>query len=371
MQTSIPKRRRWRFARLEGSLPLLVATLILLPLVRMAHNLGEMEEARYSSSSGPVSFPVNYEGPRKPHAAVLLSDLSSRVLISYGRLLTVRDSEDPLSARWSETLPAEVQVATLSGDGSRVAVAFSDGAVQLWDINARSWHRKLRSDARVATCLEFSPDGSRLLIAGADGTAAVWNVDRRVSLGFFSPNDSVNCTAAALSSDGKTAAVGTASGACFVWNVDAPGEARHVTGLPVPLTAIALNQDGTCLVTANENGAISCRDPATGELQREFQPVHGSVTSILFLPDGRRFVTGHTDGAVMMWACATLLPLRTFYRAAEDPGQVVSMSVSAGGTRLQVLEQDETVIVWEPLTEKQVALYEFGPGNREESFLAW
>src|SRR5262249_14974053 len=66
----------------------------------------------------------------------------------------------------------------LSADGSRVAVAGSDGVAQVWDVaTGESLPNNLRHDGEIYQVV-FSPNGKLLATAGADGTACIWDLDR-------------------------------------------------------------------------------------------------------------------------------------------------------------------------------------------------
>jgi WD40 repeat protein/DNA-binding SARP family transcriptional activator len=73
--------------------------------------------------------------------------------------------------------PATVTAAAYSPDGSRVAVAGSDGVVRLW-ARGEAEADLAGEHTRGVTTLAFDPSGTRLATAGMDRRLLVWDVER-------------------------------------------------------------------------------------------------------------------------------------------------------------------------------------------------
>jgi len=93
-----------------------------------------------------------------------------------GRSVDVWDSA---TGRHVTTLAANTGVWDLafSPDGSRLATAGQDGAVQVWDPATGERLLVLRGHRTLVSSVVFSPDGSRLASVGAEGTVRVWALD--------------------------------------------------------------------------------------------------------------------------------------------------------------------------------------------------
>jgi WD40 repeat protein len=151
-----------------------------------------------------------------------------------------------------------VQALTFSSDGQMLASA-ARGEIRLWDVANRVSHGEpLHSHPDNIVHLEFAPDGTALLSLG-DGNIRRWDLNRRPSA---------------------------------------------VTGPPPqsPITAALFSPDGATVVTADTDGSIHLRDPAT--LRPVGTPLPtggGQINSLSFTADGRLLASAHNNGTVKIW----------------------------------------------------------------------
>ncbi|MFH2008493.1 MAG: protein kinase [bacterium] len=111
-----------------------------------------------------------------------------------------------------------------SADGTRVATARRDGAIQLWDAHTGFSLKVLRVHLGAVTAVAFSPDGKRLASAGSDHQVIVWRSGSgSVELTVKAPR----ITALAFSSDGELLVASSRDGTAHVWRL-ADGKATRV-----------------------------------------------------------------------------------------------------------------------------------------------
>ncbi|MFE7949685.1 NB-ARC domain-containing protein [Streptomyces sp. NPDC057426] len=167
----------------------------------------------------------------------------------------------PVVLRLGHTVSA--QALAVAPDGSWIAVADSDGALQLWD---RSTERRTAllprppgSVGRAHTVV-IAPDGTWLAVArnrsssGSDGAES--------SVHVFRP------------APGRRSAEG---------HLDLPHDGR--------ITALAVTPDGTRLLTASTTGALTHWDPRTGEPLATHTDPDGPVNGLSVSPDGKWIAT--------------------------------------------------------------------------------
>jgi WD40 repeat protein len=105
----------------------------------------------------------------------------------------------------------------LAPDGRRLAVAGTDDAVTIWDVDTREKTAVLRGHATRVLAVTFSPDGRRVATGGADRTVKVWGADSGQELltlsGHTQPVADV-----AFSPDGRQLASGGFDGEVRLWD---------------------------------------------------------------------------------------------------------------------------------------------------------
>jgi WD40 repeat protein len=171
---------------------------------------------------------------------------------------------------------------SFSPDGTRLAVGWFDGGVDLWDVPGR---RKIRAltekKCDYSGKVAFAPKGNLLAATTESNTVALYDLDSgRESLLWRAPNPKVWLVRdLAFSSDGSKLVVfaETASdndeGAVWIVNVaSAQVESRHSTGRsPVGHTGAArISHDNRRLFLGHASGAkggfrIECLELATGK----------------------------------------------------------------------------------------------------------
>jgi WD40 repeat protein/DNA-binding SARP family transcriptional activator len=244
-----------------------------------------------------------------------------------------------------------------------LAVTGDGGRVQLWDVRARPRLvrvlRGLRSIGRLreaVTTVAFSPDG-RTVAAGdikhtpravpvPYGAIAVWSTSgkrlwlatgrSRISTVVFSP-------------DGKTIAAGQSDGSVLLYYARTGRLERtlHLEGTSdLFFTTAAFTPDGKLLATGTAAGIVQLWDPATGaQIGHPTLVAAAPVASIAFNPSGGTFATaGGSDGFVKLWATKTQQQFGATFPG--DPGQWGNAQYTPDGSKLIVVYQDGTGVVW-------------------------
>jgi WD40 repeat protein len=119
--------------------------------------------------------------------------------------------------------PSHVTSRAVSPAGDRLAVAFEDGALILWNLSGTElWRRPVNPERNYAKHMAFSADGSRLATAAITGPLALWDTAGGTQLATFQERKNhAFCypCACALSPDGKLAAVGRGDGSIILWDL--------------------------------------------------------------------------------------------------------------------------------------------------------
>jgi WD40 repeat protein/DNA-binding SARP family transcriptional activator len=305
-------------------------------------------------------------------------------------------------------LPANGNAANdvdLSADGSRLAVARADGAVEVRNARTGRLQATVRAHQGNVWDVELSSYGRRLATAGNDGYAKVWALGSANIRELFSlPGHNATVEQVSFSRDGTRLVSGSDDGTAKIWDVSLEGP-RAVLLLPgtarVSSGGVAYSADGRRLA-APSGGAVRIWDAATGRSLRalpgaargvSFSPdgrliattkgsavqvwnasngrrVYGAtinnscrtvelrcpVTQAVFSPDGSQLAVGSADGT------ARILDVRTGLerlRLATYQGPLLNVAFSSDGRRLVTAALDGTAKVWD--TQNGAQLLRLGP----------
>jgi len=258
---------------------------------------------------------------------------------------------------------------SFSPDGTRLAVGWYDGRVDLWDVPGR---RLLRSIAnpenprpgRVA----FSPVRNLLAATSESKVVNLHDLDSgQSSVLWHGPvQGEWSVRELAFSQDGSKLVIYAGSmqvnpelgDAAWVVNVSSTQiESRHPAPYSNPAHhgAAKLSSDNRRLYLAQSDSrnyryAIQCLDLATGnELWRTERQRDFGLTALAVSPDGRVLASGSgfEDPAIRVWDAATG---RLLFRLNGHTGWVCKLKFSEDGRQLISAATDQTIRFWDTST---------------------
>lgn len=199
-------------------------------------------------------------------------------------------------------MPAHV---AFSPDGSRLAIARIDQAIQLWNVATGEVSSTFEAQADNHTfSITFSPDGSRLAAGGLEGTIRMWDVETGQLAATLSYGDESGIHDVAFSPDGNILASGGTMPSIRLWDVST-GDVLDTLRLPDGLFSLAFSPDGTILASAGgAEQAIVLWDVESGERLRSL-PHDDQIMTIAFSPDGTFLASGCYDRQIYVWGIST------------------------------------------------------------------
>lgn len=259
---------------------------------------------------------------------------------------------EPAAAATEETnegtSPALLKVA-LAANGRLFVNAASEGRVYpLSLLRLVSGH-----DGAVAGGA-FTPDGTKFVSGGADKSLRMWQVADGAPLRAWVGHDATIASVAVMA-DGKTIVSGSLDKTIRLWPVDLPAEAaaEAVPGEVIKLDPLAVfahpsavrsawpSANGTRIAAASDDGFVRVWDVATGRELERFGGHSGATTSVAFMPDNLRVVSGGVDSSVREWRISA-----TRVIAAHETA-TTGVAWLANGTQFATAGEDGFVRLWD------------------------
>ncbi|GAB4301168.1 MAG: hypothetical protein Fur0025_41230 [Oscillatoriaceae cyanobacterium] len=218
------------------------------------------------------------------------------------------------------------------------------------------------------TSVSLSADSRQALSGGFDGTVKLWDLQAGRSLGTFSGHTSwVNSVY--LSHDGKLAISGSSDDTVKLWNT-ATGDCINTwKHHPSEVTSVCLSPDSRFALCGTDDGKLHVWDVANGIHLRTLprsgqpQPERGhsdEVTSVCISDDGQFALSGSKDNTIILWEMATGKQLRTF---AGHTWVVNSVCLSADGCLALSGSSDGSLHLWDLATGAATSFGSVASGN--------
>jgi WD40 repeat protein len=196
-----------------------------------------------------------------------------------------------------------------SPDGRRLLTATDHGTVTLWNVpNGRSL---LSVNGYTVRSAAFSPDGKRVLAGG--GWVTLWDATTGQLLRKLLPER--GCNSVAFSPDGKRVLTGGYAGIVELRDTVTGELVRSFKGAAIRW--VAFSPDGARILAASGHSVLLW-DAETGRLLRSFEGHAANVTSVAFSPDGARILSGSDDRTIRLWDAATGVSLHVFGERRPD-----------------------------------------------------
>ena len=256
-----------------------------------------------------------------------------------------------------------------SPDGKTVASSSGDGkTVRLWDVETGKEKLRRASHQGPVLSVAFGPDDKRIASTAIDGTLMLWDVGsgrqlRVVPDAYPSQWDQTTDAAkirrinlarirsVSFTPGGESMISISNGGELRLWDVANGKEVRRMQLERIaPISAVAFGRGGKSVAAASEkDGSLACWDVLTGMEIRRIPNGHvKTVRGLAFAPDGNTIASACDDGAVRLWATATM----RVRRINESPESVQCVAFSPDGKTVCMGGVDPVLRFWKPDTKE-------------------
>jgi WD40 repeat protein len=268
-----------------------------------------------------------------------------RTVMSVGEDGTLR-TWTPLAARAFVTGGVAAGLSA-SPDGRHAVAGYNDGAVRILDLQ-RGGLTKLPGFGELSEAY-YSPNGALVASTSYDGGVGLWDVRRARPIAVRSNDTSKD--AVGVDSTGRQIAISAEGEDPVIQAPDGSGR-RVLRGHTGSITALVFSPDGRHLVSGSEDGTVRIWSTADGRAMHVLRGHDKAVYHADYSGDGSRIVSADTDGTVRTWSSSGK-PLRALY---GHEGTVNTAALDREGERVVSAGLDGTIRVWDALGGQPLAI---------------
>jgi WD40 repeat protein len=218
--------------------------------------------------------------------------------------------------------PDGSRLAAYGADGPRKPREMEQNLITLWDINTGTALLRIAASSRVHD-VAVSPNNRHVAMAYFNGEIQLWDVDAKQMLRSWKSITGICCNVTfspdgrRLAADGSTAK--RKEGALVqVWDVDTGEEIFKLKSLRGLVLCVAFSPDGSRLATTDKDGRVKVWDANNGDELLSPLTTLWEPHALSFSADGYRLIAAN-HGAVEVYDARPLAPRPSQDQVGETP----------------------------------------------------
>ncbi|KAH7338595.1 WD40-repeat-containing domain protein [Rhizoctonia solani] len=284
-------------------------------------------------------------GPLKGHTGPVNSiafspDCSQIVSGSDDRTIRLWDTcSGTLIAGPLEGHNRPIRSVAFSPDNSKFISSSDDCTIRVWDTSMISVVfdelKHTQGHSRSITAVALSPDGEWIASGSHDRTILIWSIESgRVAIGPLEGHtDSI--MSIAFSPDGKRIASGSDDYTVIIWDsLTGTKILGPCTGHILSVKSVAFSPDGHLLASGSDDCTIRVWDVETGiQVADPFTEYQDHIRLVSFSTSGSHIVSSSADHTVQIWDLESGSIVGRPRKQGMDEGETAAITFSSDGTK--------------------------------------
>ncbi len=252
-------------------------------------------------------------------------------------------------------VPISLRSLVFSASGDRLFAGSATGQLYGWPTEPLvAVPQVIPAHQSVINTLLLDNKAAKLISISNDGNLRTWKIEPMKLDSLQNVQSGIPIFCARITPDGKSLACGSNKGRVLIFDLqqlEAAPVIFNYYGFGTRVTALAFDQDGSHLITANSAGSLYRWDFKRNKIGRIGLPLSGRHTSpvndITFSPDGKLLATCGYDWTVHVWNYASIVNRQLQPIVLDDfDTWVFGLTFSADGKRLLAGGADRTIRSW-------------------------
>jgi WD40 repeat protein len=267
------------------------------------------------------------------------------------------------------TTPKEIRIEnssvtalTWAPDGKRVALAFADERLRVWNLDEAVLECELSFAGRILDLAWTSRDGQNLLAsASTDGNVCIWDLNLFQLMKEYAGHVDRVVSVAWRPGSG-TVASSSLDGDIRLWDLEGRSH-RTLAGRGSRIYDLTWSKDGRMLACACSDDTVRLWDVRAGKQIGVLEGHINAVTDVCFSPNGQLLASKGSDGATILWRWDTWEPIAAIREPQFQtvpvglefsPTQPILATVACQSNQIKIWSIDHKKILKNPSKSKVV-----------------
>ncbi len=213
------------------------------------------------------------------------------------------------------------RVIAISPDSKKVAVAYEDKNIIIWDIKTGAEISKLKKHKSNIKVLEFSQDSKRLLSAAEDGFIILWDIETNKKIDVFKHKQKI-ITAFFASNEQKIIST-SADNTAIIWDIENKKNKIILNKHTSDVIDAKINAKGDNIITLSKDKTAILWDYPSGNYLRTIKLKIASSKNIVYFSNNELIISNNNSNYDLYNLDSTQYSKDFYYTNEKAPGSLI------------------------------------------------